>query len=291
MRVLRPGSFEIWRRIASTGSNTLNNVFSATSNDWYLYDSGQTKVSYIPLIPFYTNRIGFFEGIPPLQTLAELNKQHWNSSSEQVQALTFARFAMMVFAGIGEDETIGKVGPNQIIKLSSPEARWGLIETAGKGIEQGRQDIEDIEKRMLSSGMTARVELKSHTTATASAIDSADADSVLIAWATAMEDAVNQMLWFMADYEGLPDGGTVEINKAFSTQRPEGNANDLLAIFTNHGICHETYLDELKRRNIVNDSVDVEAEIAKVKKEMPKEPTYNRQPSNAMNNVTDIEEV
>lgn len=263
IRVLRPGSYELWRKSERVGN---------LSDDWYLYDEGVTAISYIPLIPYYTNREGFFEGLPPLQSLAELCKQHWNSSSEQVQALTFARFAMMVFAGITEGEKIGKVGPNQIIKLNDPDAKWGLIETAGKGIEAGRVDIEDIERRMLSAGMTARVESKAGVTATASAIDSTDADSILMAWATSLEDVSNQMLWFMADYEGLSDGGTVEINKSFATSKPEGSAADLLAMCTAGKLSDETFLNEMQRRDVISDSIDVLEEIDRIKSQQPIQP-------------------
>ena len=265
IRVLRPGSYELWRKSERAGAMPLG-----AQDDWYLYDEGITALNYIPLVPYYTNREGFFEGLPPLQSLAELCKQHWNSSSEQIQALTFARFAMMVFAGISPDEKIGKVGPNQIIKLTDPQAKWGLIETAGKGIEQGRIDIEDIERRMLSAGMTARVESKAGVTATASAIDSTDADSIIMAWATSLEDVANQMLWFMADYEGLSDGGTVEINKSFATSKPEGSAADLLAMCTAGKLSDETFLNEMQRRDVIGDSIDVLEEIERIKKQLPK---------------------
>jgi hypothetical protein len=258
IRVLRPGSYELWRKSEKVGGLV---------DDWYLYDDGVTAISYIPLIPYYTNREGFLEGLPPLQPLAELCKQHWNSSSEQVQALTFARFAMMVFAGIDADKDITKVGPNVIVKLSNADAKWGLIETAGKGIEQGRQDIEDIEKRMLSAGMTARVESKAGVTATASAIDSTDADSILMAWATSLEDVANQMLWFMADYERLGDGGTVEINKSFATSKPEGTPKDILDACLAGKISDETFLNEWQRRDILSDSIDVLEELDRISKQ------------------------
>jgi hypothetical protein len=261
IRVLRPGSYELHRKDAK--------------DNWYIYDEGVTAINYIPLIPFYTNREGFFEGSPPLQSLAELCKQHWNSSSEQVQALTFARFAMMVFAGISADEKIGKVGPNQIIKLSDPQAKWGLIETAGKGIEQGRVDIEDIEKRMLSAGMTSRVESKAGVTATASAIDSTDADSILMAWATTLEDVSNQMLWFMADYEGLSDGGTVEINKSFAASKPTGTATELLAMCVAGKLSDETFLNEMQRYDVISDSLDILEEMERIKAQVPPTDTKN----------------
>lgn len=273
IRVLRPGSYELWRK-----KDRANAISLGAQDDWYLYDEGITAISYIPLIPYYTNREGFFEGLPPLQPLSELCKQHWNSSSEQVQALTFARFAMMVFAGIGTEEKIGKVGPNQIIKLSDPQAKWGLIETAGRGLEAGRIDIEDIERRMLSAGMTARVETKAGVTATASAIDSTDADSILMAWATSLEDVANQMLWFMADYEGLSDGGTVEINKSFATSKPEGTATDLINAAEKNLISKETFLNEFQRRDILSDSIDVLEELERIKAQLAQSQATQLQP-------------
>lgn len=283
IRVLRPGSYELWRKQDRSGNATV----LGAQDDWYLYDDGVTAISYIPLIPYYTNREGFMEGLPPLQPLAELCKQHWNSSSEQVQALTFARFAMMVFAGIDADKDITKVGPNVIVKLSNADAKWGLIETAGKGIEQGRQDIEDIERRMLSAGMTARVESKAGVTATASAIDSTDADSILMAWATSLEDVANQMLWFMADYENQSSGGTVEINKSFATSKPEGTPKDILDACLAGKLSNETFLNEWQRRDILSDSIDVLEELDRIKAQA--ETLLASQPQQPVQNTDNID--
>jgi len=277
IRVLRPGSYELWRKSEKVGGLV---------DDWYLYDDGVTAISYIPLIPYYTNREGFFEGLPPLQPLAELCKQHWNSSSEQVQALTFARFAMMVFSGV-EKGSIGKVGPNVIIELSDSQAKGSRIETAGEGIKAGSDDIKDIEQRMLSAGMTARVETKAGVTATASAIDSTDSDSILMAWATSLEDVANQMLWFMADYDELSDGGTVEINKSFATSKPEGTPKDILDACLAGKISDETFLNEWQRRDILSDSIDVLEELDRINKQAQQ--LLAMQPQQAVPNPSNVD--
>src|SRR5690606_7001274 len=76
VRVLRPGSWEVWEKVEGKE---------------VIVESGVTGLDYIPLVPFYAKKTAPFEGSPPFMNLAELNLRHFQSSSEQANILTVAR--------------------------------------------------------------------------------------------------------------------------------------------------------------------------------------------------------
>lgn len=254
VRLLRPGSYELWREEKKS-------LAGAAGNSWYLHEEGLTSIDYIPLVPAYTNRIGFMEGYPPLRPLAELNKEHWNSSSEQRNALTFARFAMIVFSGVDEQTEIGRLSPNTIFKIPHG-ATASAISTSGTGIEQGFIDLEKIQERMQHTGMSIRVQSTGSTTATEAQINSSESNSALLAATSGLENSINEVLQIFADYMGLPQGGTVTINKSFGESNPQGTLQELSQMHITVGVpSRETILKEAVRRGALAEDTDIEQEL------------------------------
>lgn len=235
--------------------------YDKDTDEWIIHDLGEISLPYIPLIPVYTNRVGFYEGEPPLDSLAELNLEHWISSSEQRRALAFARFAMLTLTGV-QGTTNVDVGPDVVIKLADPSAKASYTEPSGTGIEAGRLDLEAIEKRMQHTGMTIRVQTPGGVTATAAAIDSTDSDAALLAAAGGLQDSLNSVLQTFADYLGEKDGGEVLVNKSFGVVAPNGTAGEVLSLHMAVGLRKKTLIEEYKRRGVLADTVDVEEEVA-----------------------------
>lgn len=253
IRVLNRGSFEIWRK---------------PDKEWVMVKEGVTSLEYIPIVPVYTNRIGFMRGYPPLKALAELNLEHWISSSDQRKALTFARFAMMVFTGVMPG-TVSKVGPDIVVELQEPNAQWGKIESSGNGIEAGRLDLEALENKMQHAGMAIQVQdAQGDITATAASINSEEINSALLAAAGALEDSLDQMMQIMADYLGLPDGGSVTVNKQFGRRKSTATVQDLTLLYNSGLLDGDTILTELQKRGDLSEDLDLE-EVARKIRETP----------------------
>lgn len=245
IKVLNIGSYQIYRR----DENSM-------SKDWVLYDEGSISLSYIPLIPFYVNRTNYMLGKPPLRTLAEMNLEHWISSSEQRKALIFERFAMIVFTGVPPGTDI-PVGPDKIICLTDPMAKWGTIESSGKGLEAGRLDIENIERRMQTASMTINLQNKTAgVTATEVVVDTEEANSALMSIVASLEDCLANMLQAFADYELLDNGGTVTINKEFGRRKSKLSVNDFVALMLNGIVSSQTIFQELQRRGDLSEDLN-----------------------------------
>lgn len=254
IRVLNRGSFELWRK--------------DSKDDWVLFKEGVTSLLYIPIVPFYTHRTGFMTGTPPLKSLAELNLEHWISSSDQRKALTFARFAMMVFTGV-QTGAIQKVGPDVVVELQEPNAKWGKIESSGSGIADGRLDLEALENKMQHAGMTINIQdAQGNVTAMAAAINSDDVNAPLLALAGALEDTLDQMLQMFADYLGLPDGGSATVNKQFGRRKSTATVQDLILLGNAGYLDGQTILSELKQRGDLSEDLDLE-EVARRIRETP----------------------
>jgi len=70
-----------------------------TNNEWVLIDNGPMTLGKIPLVTHYTFRIGDFIARPPFEDLSWLNIEHWQSSSDQRNALRYGRSAILFLQG------------------------------------------------------------------------------------------------------------------------------------------------------------------------------------------------
>ena len=250
MRVLEPGSWKLYEhRVVGK---------DARQKEWVLTDEGQTSLGYIPLVPIYTNRVGYMEGAPPLRTLAELNQEHWISSSEQRRALSFLRFAMLAVIGVDPDTDI-VVAPDKVITLPNGSSVH-YVEHSGAGIAAGASDLQDIERRMQSSGMELRVENSGSVTATAAAIDSAETNAGLKAVAKAIEDAIESALQITAEILHLQSGGEVVVNDDFGNTQVPGTVMELSALRNSQNLSQTTLWKELKRRSVLDEDFNANAE-------------------------------
>lgn len=258
VRVVMPGAYEIWEPAKGVALST---------KQWTLVESGTTTASEIMLVPVYTNRVGFMEGEPPLSALAELNAEHWLSSSENRHALTFLRFAMLAFTGYSQEElNTVEVGPDKGIAVPTG-GKVEYIEHSGKGIEAGFVDLDKIEKRMETAGMTVRVEAAGRVTATTSAINSAESNAALKAIGSALEDSLNQALQYTADLLNIPDGGTVEVWNGFA-DAAKTTVEDLVKLRAAGAISRNTLWNMLQRQSVLSSEFDPEAEAALLEADM-----------------------
>jgi len=205
IRVLEPGLVQLWVPVEKK------------DDEWRLDDEWNTGIDYIPLVTFYADRQGFMEGKPPLLDLAHLNVAHWQSTSDQRNILKVARFPILACeeADENEDSTV-VIGPNKV--LYGP-GKFKYVEHTGAAIEAGRKDLEDLERQMAGYGSEFLKKKPGNQTATARALDSAEATSDLSAMSGVFEDAVAQVLDITADWMRLGTaGGTIEVIKDYDIE-------------------------------------------------------------------------
>lgn len=263
IRVLYPGRGEIWRKVKTTGRKEV----------WRMVEEYTIDFPVIPLVTFYANREGLMLGKPPITDIADLNIAHWQSTSDQRSILTVARFPILALSGTGnaseEEKSAVVVSPHSYLFCPDPQGKYYYVEHSGNAIESGRLDLQDLETQMASYGAEYLKKKPGSQTATARALDSAEATSPLQDAAMRFNDALNQALHFMGVWANLEDTPEVEIETDFGSEfGTQVDLTVLQAARTNRDISRKTFLEEMKRRKVLCDDFDVEEDALELENEL-----------------------
>lgn len=262
IRIIEIGRWELWE-------------FQQTDEKkdpiWVRIDEGTSDLNYIPLVTYYANRSGFMTSKPPLEDLAYLNIRHWQSTSDQINVLTVARFPMLAVSGaqIGQgDQKSMAIGPRQLLATRDANGKYYYVEHSGKAIESGRQDLSDIEDRMASYGAEFLRRKIGGRTATERSLDSSEAISPLRDMVNRFVVSVNRALNYTGDWIGEADGGSVTINTDFTEEDVNTAYLSALGDARKRGdLSRRTFLTELKRLEVVSPDLDVDAEMDQIEHE------------------------
>lgn len=262
IRVLEPGLVQLWEPVKKS---------NAQKEEWVMVDEWATGLNYVPLVTFYADRQGFMMGKPPLLDLAYLNVAHWQSSSDQRHILTVSRFPILACSGAtGEDSDPVVVGPNKVLYNPDPAGRFYYVEHTGQAIAAGRTDLKDLEEQMAGYGAEFLKRKTGNQTATARALDSAEATSDLSAMTGLFEDALAQALDITADWMRLgTSGGTVVLVKDYDLEEMDApGLQALQAARDKRDISRKTYLNGLRLRGVLPEDFDEEEDWEELMEEI-----------------------
>ncbi len=260
IRVYNAANWEIYRK--------------ADEKEFTLYQRGEHTFGAVPLVTFYTDRAGFLTGTPPLSDLADLNLAHWQSNSDQRNILRFARTAVLLATGFKEDELEGAlaIGPNQVIKSGNENATLKYVEHSGAAIGAGQRDLERLEEQMEVLGLQPFMRRTGTTTATERNISESKTDCEVQAWIRELEGVLESAYeaaakWVNAE---IPEKFGIGITNDFGlTLRTQEDIAALIKMRQGNEISHETFLREIKRRGIFDETLNIEEEIDRLEREGP----------------------
>lgn len=227
--------------------------------EWELREAYTFDLDVIPLVTFYADRTDFMLGLSPLEDLVDLNLAHWQSTSDQRAILTVARFPILALSGGTDESKVLEIGPRKWLYSVDPQSKFYYVEHEGKAIGAGRQDLADLELQMSEYGAEFLKKRPGRETATARALDSAEATSALQDVTRRFADALTQALDLTAKWLGLEDGGDAELETDFGPE--EVNQAELTTLRETRkmrDLSRVAFLDELKRRGLLNEEFDVE---------------------------------
>ena len=249
IRVLRPGSYQIYRQDDTKGAYTL-------------IAEGTTSLDYIPFATAYSNRVGLLESRPPLEDIAELNLKTYQIQSDLDNQLHISAVPMLAFYGFPTSAEEVSAGPGEAIAFPS-DGRAEYIEPAGNSFDAQYRRLEQLAAQINELGLAAVLGQKlSAETAAAKAIDRSQGDSTMMVIAQQVQDAIDNCLRFHADYLGLPQSGASYVNRDFIGARLESSeVLALLQLYTAGTITQKTLLDQLASGEILGDDFDVEEEL------------------------------
>lgn len=244
---------------------------TAKGKEWMMQDelSGVTTFPAIFLVPFYSNRTGFMEGEPGFQNIAESTLEHWQVKSEYMHALTMSCFCMYTAAGVPEGFNF-EVGPTKTLASTDPDAKFGVIETTGKGVTLAAEALKAIEARIETAGVNLRVENAGKVTATAASLDSAETNAGLMAVAQGWSDSWQQVLAHMATILGVESKAEVKVCTDFGGLRgTQAGLTEIGKARALGDISRERYWSVMKWRGEVQEDFDTDANDEELASEGP----------------------
>jgi len=244
------GTWEVWKHV------------KAHKDKWVLENSGAHTFKGIPLVTVYSSRTGFMTASPPLEKIAWLNVEHWQSASDQRNILHHVRVPVFFRAGFTEEELAKDVvlGAGTGIGSTNPEATAKWIESQGSGVKVGADDLRTIEQRMEVLGAKPFMPTRTGSvTATARVIDEKKTHSSVQAWVRALEIGLRETLVIAGQWVGetLDDKTQVAVFNEFTlATRAADDNKTLIELYREKGIDRTTLLEEMKRRGVLSELVD-----------------------------------
>jgi hypothetical protein len=265
-RVLTPGTWRVYRK---PDGNALTS--------WVQVDNGITALDFIPLVSLFTAARATLltADRPLLEDLAFLNIAHWQSSSDQRNILHVSRVPILFGSGWEDQQEDGsapvEIGPNRLI-LQPTGADLKFVEHTGAAIKSGEDDLQKIEAQMQVMAMEPVMQRSGSQTATARALDTAEAAAALQDIAQELKDTVEQLLVCTGAWLKIPPQqcGEVTIYADFSLNMGEVTAMQELGKARLAGdISREAYLNEFKRRDYLSSDYDAAEDKELLDQEAP----------------------
>ena len=251
VRLFEPGYWQLWEKV---------------DDDFVLIDEGTTTMDRIPFVPVYGLRMGFMSGVSPLTDLAYLNVKHWQSQSDQDTILHIARVPILAVMTDDPEAEI-KVGGGTAMMLGAGD-NAKFVEHSGAAIEAGAASLLALEEQMIQTGAELLVQKQGQRTATEAANEAEANKSELLRIVENFEDSLDAALDLMAEWIGLPYGGSVSLFKDFSAGSLNQASSQLIGqLMTTGQLTRITGLKELQRRGELAGDIDVELEAEAVESE------------------------
>ena len=268
IRVVGVDYFELWKKIVKEGTVT---------DEWEKADEGAHDFGSIPIIPFYTNKKGFFRATPPLEKLAQKNVEHWQKDSQKNIELYYAS-GVWYETGAEVDKngtplTPLVVGPGIYRATSSPEGALTHVAPDPAALEKLFEDLANIVREMKEFGAAPFQDNSVAITATAEAGSITRQTSDIKAWTTDEEDALEMIIRFCARWKKIEHkiGKDLNVNIHHDYQPLIYGSTDLdhVEFAINNGmITKEQGNLEFQRRSVLSENMDAKKQVTLAAKEM-----------------------
>jgi hypothetical protein len=226
-------------------------------------------IDEIPLVTFYADRTGIQMGKPPLEDLVDLNLAHWRSSSDHNNILTVTRFPIIAASGVTPEEAQNIVlAPRKVLASRQEKGKFYYLEHSGAAVKVGADDLAALEEKMAYYGADFLRKRPGNLTATARALDSAEATSPLQDAVNRFNEAIDAALRITGKWLGIEEPGMIEVASDFGPEELEGDDMATLREARKlRDLSRQKFLEELKRRGTLDDEFDFEENLRELEEE------------------------
>tara|TARA_R110000744_G_scaffold113959_1_gene213187 strand:- start:3386 stop:4867 length:1482 start_codon:yes stop_codon:yes gene_type:complete len=239
------------------------------SKNWQLTETRSHGLGAIPI-----EEISLRQERTTNAELAETVLEHYQEQSDQKTIVHFSRTGVWLATGFGEDELKGfTVGPNALVEGQDSDAKLAVVEHTGSAVAIGRAELQILEDRMEALSLKPMVQRSSgDVTATEVSTNSVSACSDIRSWGILVQEGLTNCLewahkWVGADFK---EDVKVSIYDDYSIEGSSVDKDWLLNAWSQDGISKKLFLEESKRRGMIDARVDIEEEM-KVSDEQTKQ--------------------
>jgi hypothetical protein len=240
------------------------------STAWALIGEQPMDMDEVPFVTFYAGkRQGSYQSIPPFQDLAYKQVEHWQSSSDQRNILSAARFPMLAASGVylGEDDENAspiEIGPYKILYSPEKEGKWYYVEPTGKAIDAGAKDLQSLEFQMDFMSLNPVVGThRQYVPMNERELQERRVNAVIKTWAMNSKLALERGFyfagkWLKRDYSQVQVHMNTDIDVTMLRQKDMDN---LLKSFEDGAITAEELREEMRDRGLLARRLNVSAEL------------------------------
>lgn len=246
-----------------------------------------TPLTFIPFCFFGPNEITPEIEKPPILDLVDVNLSHYRTSADLEHGAHFCGLPTPWVAGFPE-KTVLKIGASEAWVSSSPDAKAGMLEFTGQGLNALEARMNKKEQLMAVLGARLLEESKS-------AVEAADTlqvrhageQSVLRSVAGTVGIGLSKVLEWAGLWSGIsPDQAkkaTAKLNMDFmDTSMTFDEATKLMGLWQSGAISFETMYYNMEKGEVTRPGVDWKKEKAQIELETPDSLPQNQPPDPAL---------
>lgn len=267
---------EIEKEFIRVWTPTTIQLFEKNAKSGDLTPIGEENVNTlgkIPLVTAYFNRTGFFIAKPPCFKLAESNLEHFQVYSDFSNILRIASLGILFGTGFSEKQIKQgiKISVNGWVGTTSENANLRYVEYEGKALDSLLERIGKIEIRMEQLGLQPLISSPGKVTATRDRITDVKTQAPVQTWIGALENLIWDGFQLASEWRDIEfdDDITVNIFSDFIiSARTSEDLSQLREMRKQRDLSLETYLSEVKRRQVLSEGLDLEEEKERIDNEL-----------------------
>ncbi len=253
IRVLEPGTWQIWRRDDS-------------GLGWAIHSSGETTVGEIPMHTVYSNRLGTLTSKPPLLEVAYLNLAYVQRFTDYHHAIHVGASPILVLKGFDPDtgKPIG-LSVNTAVLLP-PDGDGYYVEPRSDAFEAQLKCLQTLEEQISSLGINTLAKQNiTNAAADAKRLDRIDSDSIMSIISEDLSRTIESLIKVAGEYAGV-EPPKVTIPKDYENRLLDGNQiTAYLQLYMQGAISQETLLRILQEGEVLPVYIDLGEELSATK--------------------------
>ena len=225
-------------------------------------------LDFVPVVPFITKRNELTNAIePPLMELAYLNVKHWQSQSDQDNITNIARVPLLAIYSNDEVKQLAIGGSAVHLPTGSS---MQFVEHSGQAIASGVESLKDLEEQMKTAGAKLLTKTALAMTDSQARDEAGKEISQLRLLANRFEDAIDLALEYTGHWLGIAKEqvGNVQISGNIENDLdPSASMASVIQLRNAGVISNQSTFDEAKRRGLLADGLEWEAEQSRLQSE------------------------